>query len=176
MGGGLVARNQPSNWRVGPCKTSPDLSWILNSITNSEWFNHPRLCLRLHKDPKDGSESFQVGECVEVLGVRGGGGTPGEGAEALHTLPISCPVYLFHVTVLEVFPFTWNGNLESKHWTMNWSGKSIKPKERVLKPSIYIHLFRSTGENLDLWLAFEVEGRDQSCGTEPLPWGLWCFL
>jgi len=50
----------------------------------------------------DWEESFQVGECIQVLG----GWWPREGMEAPYPLipflPVPCPLHLFHVALLEL--------------------------------------------------------------------------
>ena len=54
-----------------------------------------------------------------------------------------------------------------------------------MEPLIYSQLVRTTGDNLGLqqaseaggggWAGVVEEGR-QSCGTEPLTWGIWCSV
>ena len=45
----------------------------------------------------------------------------------------------------------------------------------VKQLSMYSQTKRSTGSNLGLWLASKV-GKGQSCGTEALTYGIWCYL
>lgn len=57
-------------------------------------------------------------------------------------------------------------------WCLNWS-----PRRELLGPPICSSLVRSTGNNLGLRLASEVEGGDgQSCGTELSTCEIWCCL
>ena len=61
---------------------------------------------------------------------------------------------------------------------MSCNSKLINPRKGPLEPPIYSRLVRSIGDNLGLQLVSEfcVWARRQSCGTEPLTYGIWLYL
>ena len=108
--------------------------------------------------------------------------TPGEGMETLCPFLIPCSMYLFHLAVPELYPFliNWSTKYDVFLSTVSHFSKLINPGKGSWEPLIYSQSVRSTGNNLGLRLASEVggggRGGRQSCRTEPLTCGIWCYL
>lgn len=97
-----------------------------------------------------------------------------ERAWKLRIIPVYCPMQLFHLAVLELLPVI-NGcpvtNISLK--SVSRSSK-LSPRRGSWKLLVHSHLFRSTGDNLDLWLGSE--GGGQSGRTETVICGIWCCV
>ena len=96
------------------------------------------------------SESFQVGKS----------GMPREHMEALWLFPIPCcPVHLFHLAVAELYPLIINQHSNKEGVITEFCEPllQVNQTQGTLEPLIYSQSVKSTGDNLDLWLASEVK-------------------
>lgn len=142
-------------------------------LSNPEYVRKPR------KKPKgQGSDSFSVGGHMRVLEEW----WPWRGHGSPMPCPIPGPIHIFHLSVPELYLFKLNQRPSKAHhlWVL-WvaPAKWCKPMGMAFREAlVYGQLVRSTGDNLDLWLAFEVRLGTGGVRfrTWPLTCGLCCHL